>query len=95
MIDPDPSSVINPERTVLGAPAPHRTVAALVVAMSASAQTVDKKTLSFEAATKIATKAADEARARGVGVVIAIVDDGGYLILLHRLNDTQFPVTFQ
>jgi glc operon protein GlcG len=60
-----------------------------VVAMSASAQTVDKKTLSFEAATKIATKAAEEARARGVGVVIAVVDDGGYLILLHRLNDTQ------
>ena len=60
-----------------------------VVAMSASAQTVDKKTLSFEAATKIATKAAEEARARGVGVVIAVVDDGGHLILLHRLNDTQ------
>src|SRR5262245_745199 len=60
-----------------------------VVAMSASAQTVDKKTRSFEAATKIATKAAEEARARGVGVVIAVVDDGGHLILLHRLNDTQ------
>lgn len=60
-----------------------------VVAMSASAQTVDKKTLSFEAATTIATKAAEEARARGVGVVIAVVDDGGHLILLHRLNDTQ------
>jgi len=65
-------------------------VVSWVVAMSASAQTVDKKTLSFEAATKIATKAAEEARARGVGVVIAVVvDDGGHLILLHRLNDTQ------
>jgi len=60
-----------------------------VVAMSASAQTVDKKTLSFEAAMKIATKAAEEARARGVNVVIAVVDDGGHLILLHRLDDTQ------
>ncbi len=64
-------------------------VVSWVVAMSASAQTVDKKTLSFEAATKIATKAAEEARARGVGVVIAVVDDGGHLIPLHRLNDTQ------
>ncbi len=64
-------------------------VVSWVAAMSASAQTVDKKTLSFEAATKIATKAAEEARARGVGVVIAVVDDGGHLILLHRLNDTQ------
>lgn len=64
-------------------------VVSWVVAMSASAQTVDKKTLSFDAATKIATKAAVEARARGVGVVIAVVDDGGHLILLHRLDDTQ------
>ena len=57
-------------------------------AMSASAQTVDKKTLSFEGATNVAAKAA-AARARGVGVVIAVVDDGGHLILLHRLDDTQ------
>lgn len=56
---------------------------------AASAQTVDKKTLTLEAATKVASAAAQAARARGVGVVIAVVDDGGYLILLLRLDDTQ------
>jgi uncharacterized protein GlcG (DUF336 family) len=40
-------------------------------------------------AEEIAAAAAAAARARGVGVVIAVVDDGGHLILLHRLDDTQ------
>jgi glc operon protein GlcG len=62
---------------------------ALAVATGAGAQTLDKKVLSFEAAAKIAAAAEAAARERGVGVVIAIVDDGGHLILLHRLDDTQ------
>jgi glc operon protein GlcG len=53
------------------------------------AQTLDKKVLTLAAAEAMAAAAADAARARGVGVVIAIVDDGGHLILLHRLDDTQ------
>ena len=61
----------------------------LSVASSAGAQTLDKKVLSLAAAQRIAATAADAARARGVGVVIAVVDDGGHLILLHRLDDTQ------
>ena len=61
----------------------------LSVTTGVSAQTVDKKTLSFEAAMKVATAAGAEARGRGIGVVIAVVDDGGHLILLHRLDDTQ------
>lgn len=59
------------------------------VTTNASPQALDKKTLSFEAATKVAAAAAAAARAKGVGVVIAVVDDGGHLILLHRLDDTQ------
>jgi glc operon protein GlcG len=64
---------------------------AVLLSMTSSngAQTLDKKVLSFAAAQKIATAAADAARARGIGVVIAVVDDGGHLILLHRLDDTQ------
>ena len=62
---------------------------ALALAAGAGAQIVDKKVLTFAAAQKIAAAAADAARARGVGVVIAVVDDGGHLILLHRLDDTQ------
>src|SRR5262245_63789060 len=61
----------------------------LSIPPSADAQTLDKKVLSLAAAEKIAAAAADAARARGVGVVIAVVDDGGHLILLHRLDDTQ------
>jgi len=60
----------------------------LLVAM-ASAQTIDKKTLSFEAAQRMAAAAEAAARARGVGVVVVVVDDGGHVILLHRLDDTQ------
>lgn len=62
---------------------------AVLVAGQASSQTLDKKVLSLEAAKKIAVAAEMAAREKGVGVVIAVVDDGGHLILLHRLDDTQ------
>lgn len=61
----------------------------LLLASMAGAQTLDKKVLSLEAAKKIAAAAEVAAREKGVGVVIAVVDDGGHLILLHRLDDTQ------
>jgi glc operon protein GlcG len=61
----------------------------LLLASMAGAPTLDKKVLSLEAAKKIATAAEVAAREKGVGVVIAVVDDGGHLILLHRLDDTQ------
>lgn len=61
----------------------------LLLASMAGAQTLDKKVLSLEAAKKIAAAAEVAARDKGVGVVIAVVDDGGHLILLHRLDDTQ------
>ena len=61
----------------------------LSVASGSAAQTLDKKVLSLEAAMTVARAAQTAARAKGVGVVIAVVDDGGHLILLHRLDDTQ------
>jgi len=63
----------------------------MVVAAAAPAagQTLDKKVLSLDAARTIASAAEAAAREKGVGVVIAVVDDGGHLILLHRLDDTQ------
>ncbi|MBI3770210.1 MAG: heme-binding protein [Deltaproteobacteria bacterium] len=48
-----------------------------------------KRVLSLEAATRVAAAAQAEATRRGSTVVIAVVDDGGHLILLHRLDDTQ------
>ncbi len=62
---------------------------ASTVTTSASAQVLEKKVLSLEAAVKIARAAEAAARERGVGVVIAIVDDAGHLILLHRLDEAQ------
>ena len=45
--------------------------------------------ISLAAADKIAAAAEAEARKRGSTVVIVVVDDGGYPILLRRLDDTQ------
>jgi glc operon protein GlcG len=48
-----------------------------------------KKVLTLEAAMTAASAAQAEATKRGATVVIAVVDDGGHLVLLHRLDDTQ------
>lgn len=60
-----------------------------VMAIGSHAQVLTKKTLSLDAAKKIAAAAEAEAKKRNARVVIAIVDDGGNLILLERLDDTQ------
>jgi glc operon protein GlcG len=59
------------------------------IAVTAHAQVVDKKALTLEAAKKIAAAAEAEAKKQHARVVIAVVDDGGNLILLERLDDTQ------
>src|ERR1044071_7610584 len=48
-----------------------------------------KKVLTLDAAKKIAAAAEAEALKRGSTVVICVVDDGGHLLVLHRLDDTQ------
>ncbi|MDP1681835.1 MAG: heme-binding protein [Burkholderiales bacterium] len=48
-----------------------------------------KHTLTLEAAKQIATVAEKFARKQGWNVVIAIVDDGGHLIYLTRMDGTQ------
>lgn len=58
-------------------------------ALVSMAQLPVKKVLSLEAAKKIAAAAEAEALKRGSTVVIAVVDDGGYLLVLERLDDTQ------
>ncbi|MGE5303200.1 MAG: heme-binding protein [Alphaproteobacteria bacterium] len=54
-----------------------------------SAQLQDKKVMTLEAAEKVAAAAEAEARKRNATVVIVVVDDGGYPVVLKRLNDTQ------
>ena len=53
------------------------------------AQLPAKEVLTLEIAKKIAAAAEAEANRRGSTAVIAVVDDGGYLLVLHRLDDTQ------
>ena len=67
-------------------------IAALLISVPASvlhAQLLEKKVLTLEAAEKIAAAAEAEAKKRSASVVIAVVDDGGYPVVLKRLNDTQ------
>lgn len=64
-------------------------LALLFGASLAEAQVVVKKALSLEAAKKVAAVAETDAKAKGAKVVIAVVDDGGHLLVLERLDDTQ------
>jgi glc operon protein GlcG len=55
----------------------------------ASAQFVEKKTLSLAAAKKIAAAAEAEAAKNKWTMVIAVLDDGGHLIYLERMDGAQ------
>src|SRR5438552_5331009 len=61
----------------------------LLPVRSLQAQLLEKKVLTLEAAEKVAAAAEAEAKKRNATVVIVVVDDGGYPIILKRLNDTQ------
>lgn len=60
-----------------------------VVTGTALAQLIEKEALTLEGAKKIAAAAETKAKAEGARVVIAVVDEGGSLLLLERLDDTQ------
>ena len=55
----------------------------------ANAQLVEKTALTLDGPKKIAAVVEAKAKAEGARVVIAIVDEGGSLLLLERLDDTQ------
>jgi glc operon protein GlcG len=65
--------------------------AALLATLSfgAAAQLTDKKSLTLEAAKKLAAAAEAEAQKNKWNVVIAVVDDGGHLLYLQRMDGTQ------
>ena len=63
--------------------------AVLCVASFAAAQTVDKKTLNLQGAERVIAAAKAEAqKLQAPGGVIAVVDDGGNLMALERLDGT-------
>ena len=65
-------------------------LAAVAVALPAAAQTASKKILTLDGARQVAAAAEAEAKRLNAGGAIAIVDDGGSLLLLVRLDNT-FP----
>jgi glc operon protein GlcG len=56
---------------------------------SAYADLPSKKVLTLDVAKKITAAAEAEAVRRSATVVIVVVDDGGHVLTLHRLDDTQ------
>ncbi len=64
-------------------------ILAVPALLPAKAETPVKPVLTLSAAKRAVEAAEKEAVRRGATVVIAVVDDGGQLILLERLDDTQ------
>lgn len=61
----------------------------LAFAVTLPGQLTTRKSLTLEAAKKIAAAAEAEARKNNWNVVIAIVDDGGNLVYLQKMDGTQ------
>jgi len=64
-------------------------VVLLSATSSLQAQLLEKQVVTLEAAERVAAAAESEAKNRNATVVIVVVDDGGYPIVLKRLDDTQ------
>jgi uncharacterized protein GlcG (DUF336 family) len=64
-------------------------VVAVLSACAARADLPTKPVLTLAVAKQAADAAEAEALKRKATVVIAVVDDGGHLLVLHRLDDTQ------
>jgi glc operon protein GlcG len=63
---------------------------ALALCVALGGQTLaTRKSLTLEAAKQIAAAAEVEARKNNWNVVVAIVDEGGHLIYLQRMDETQ------
>src|SRR5258708_38584704 len=60
-----------------------------LLSLHAYAQLADKKVVTLDGAKKVADGAEAEARKNNWNVVIAVVDDGGNLIYLQRIDGTQ------
>jgi len=65
------------------------TIALAIGVGIAQAQLIEKTALTLEGAKRIAAAAEAKATADGARVIIAVVDEGGSLLLLERLDDTQ------
>lgn len=64
--------------------------ALFVCGQSASAQFLDKKALTLDAARKLVAAAEAEAQRQHLAGVVAVVDDGGWPILLERMDHSAY-----
>jgi glc operon protein GlcG len=64
------------------------TTAVAIAHAAGAAQVADKKVLTLDGAKRVAAAAAADARSHGEGAAIAVVDDGGSLLYLERLDGT-------
>ncbi len=60
----------------------------LVTTAVARAQVIDNESLGLEGARRAVAAVVAEARSKGVGAVVAVVDDGGNLMALERVDGT-------
>jgi glc operon protein GlcG len=70
-------------------------VALALSAQRAAAQLGEKKVLTLAAAQKIVTAAQAEAERNHLAGVIAVVDDGGWLILLLRMDNAAYVASVE
>lgn len=64
-------------------------IASALLVLPASAQSIDRKAIGLADAKKMAAAAEAEARRNNWTMVIAICDEGGNLIYLEKIDDTQ------
>ncbi len=64
-------------------------VTMMLTAVIAQAQLASKKTLTLDAAKVIAAAAEAEAKKNNLSMVICVVDEGGHIILLEKMEGTQ------
>ena len=64
--------------------------ALMLFADSAAAQLLDKKALTLEAARKMVAAAEAEAERQNLRGVVAVVDDGGWPILVERMDNAAY-----
>jgi len=69
--------------------------AVVFIAHDAAAQLLDKKVLTLEAARKMVTAAEAEAERHHLAGVVAVVDDGGWPILIERMDHAAYVASVE
>jgi glc operon protein GlcG len=69
--------------------------ATVLLAQSATAQLLEKKVLTLEAARKMVAAAEAAAERQNLRGVIAVVDDGGWTILIERMDNSAYTASVE